>query len=293
MLRKLQLAQLCRCIRWADVLILQGAPILGVAFSVRLITAASLTALIVFCAASFLLVTHIFTFNDWAASVETVSEPDTALSPPKRLHVPSSVLLSLSLSSLVVSLVLFLFLSLRLFSLGALIAALGVFYSHPSLNAKSMPIVSTLLHLVGGTLYFLLGYSLFSAIDLRGLLFGTFFGVTFAAGHPIQEVRDFHEDRQLGATTNAIVFGLRPTFFTGVILFVMQYVYLFVLAWFGFVPRFLAILPIVFFPIHLWWATSTLRQGLSSESITRFQNRYRILYALIGLVMLVAAFNRH
>jgi 4-hydroxybenzoate polyprenyltransferase len=287
------LQRLFRCIRWADVLILQGAPILGVAFSVGPITPANLTALILFCAASLLLVSHIFAFNDWAELLESISEPDSVAPRPKRADVSSSVLLFFSLFALVVGLVLFLFLSMRLFSLAALIAALGVFYSHPSLNAKSMPIVSTLLHLMGGTLYFLLGYALFSAIDLRGLLVGTFFGVTFAAGHPIQEVRDFEEDRQLGATTNAIVFGLRPNFFAGVVLFTIQYVYLFILAWSGIVPRFLTVLPVVFFPIHIGWTILTLRQGLSRESITRFQNRYRILYALIGLAMLVSVFNRH
>jgi 4-hydroxybenzoate polyprenyltransferase len=169
------------------------------------------------------------------------------------------------------------------------IAAFGIFYSHPSLNAKSMPIISTVLHLVGGALYFLLGYALFSpALDLRGILIGGFFGVTFAAGHPIQEVRDFHEDRQVGATTNAIVFGPRPSFFAGLILFALQYAYLFVLAWSGFVPRVLALLPIVLFPIHIFWTVQTLRGGLGRESIARFQNRYRILYALIGLAMLLS-----
>jgi 4-hydroxybenzoate polyprenyltransferase len=285
---QLQLARLLRCIRWADVLILEGTPILGVAFSLGPITAAKLTMSIFFGAASLLLLTHIFTFNDWADSAHIGFDSSATKSSFRCANIPSQVLLSFSLSILAASLLLLLFISARLFLLGGSIAALGIFYSHPSFNAKSMPIVSTLLHFAGGMLHFLLGYALFSAIDLRGVLVGMFFGVTFAAGHPIQEVRDFHEDQRMAATTNAIVFGPRPSFFVGVILFAVQYLYLFFLAWSGFIPRFLAILPIVFSPIHLLWTIFTLRDGLDSESITRFQNRYRILYALIGVAMLAA-----
>lgn len=278
------LQRLFHCIRWADVLILEGTPILGVAFSFGSIRSSNLIVLVAFCVASFFLVTHIFTFNDWAESIETVRSERTATAE----QVRPPVLLSFSFLLLFGSLLLFIFLSFRLFSLAVVIAAFGILYSHPSLNGKSIPVVSTLLHLVGGLLYFLLGYALFAEIDLRGLLVGMFFGVTFAAGHPIQEVRDFQEDRKVGAKTNAIVFGLRPNFFAGVILFTIQYVYFFVLAWSGFFPRVLALLPIVFFPIHLWWTILTLQSGLTFENITRFQNRYRILYALIGVAILLS-----
>jgi 4-hydroxybenzoate polyprenyltransferase len=293
MLPQSQLTRLVRCIRWADVLILQGAPILGVAFSIGPFASVNLPALVLFCAGSFLLVTHIFTFNDWAESVQAADNTDSS-SPVIRLEeIRPPILLSFSFSLLATSLVLFAFLSLRLFSLAVLIAASGIFYSHPSLNAKTMPIFSTLLHLAGESLYFLLGYALFSSIDLRGVLIGLFFGITFAAGHLVQEVRDFDEDRQFGARTNAIVFGPRRNFFAGAVLFTVQYLYLFGLAWSGLIPRLLVFLPIVFFPIHIIWTIQTLRRGLNSESITRFQNRYRILYVLIGLTMLLSALVRY
>lgn len=288
-----QLVRLFRCIRWTDVLILQGAPVLGVAVSIGAISPTKLIAAAIFGAGSFLLVTHIFTFNDWADSAQMGSGSGPTKSPAERAGIRPQVLLLFSLSTLVASLLVFLSLSLPLFLLAATIAALGIFYSHPSLNAKSMPIVSTLLHLVGGLLHFLLGYALFSQIDRSGLLIGSFFGLTFAAGHPVQEVRDFHEDHRVGAKTNAIAFGSRPNFFAGLILFSLEYFYLFALAWSGVVPRFLAVLPIVFYPIHILWSVMALRDGLTSESIVRFQIRYRILYALIGLTMLFSFFNRH
>ena len=47
------------------------------------------------------------------------------------------------------------------------------------------------------------------AIDVRGLAIGTYFGLTFAAGHLTQEVRDYHADVHNGIRTNAAVFGPR------------------------------------------------------------------------------------
>lgn len=287
MSRNSQLARFFRAIRWADVLVLQGAPILGVAFSSPKAVAAMPVTAAVFAAASLLLMMHVFAFNDWADSRQREHHG----APPSREHMEPTVLLSFSLSLLVASLTLFLLLSPRLFSLAALIAALGIFYSHPSLNAKSMPIVSTLLHLVGGEFHFLLGYALFLPIDGRGVLIGLFFGLTFAAGHPVQEARDVLEDRHVGAKTNAVVFGQRPSFAASMVLFTVQYLYLFWLAWSELIPRFLAALPIIFYPAHIAWAVSTVRRGLTTENITQFQSRYRLLYAIIGLALLLSVIS--
>lgn len=283
-----RLAGLLRCIRWADVLILQGAPILGIAFSIGPSAAVQRTASLFFGVASFLLVNHIFTFNDWAESIEAERENDPAVSQIKPGDISPRALFAFSFALLFASLLFFLFWSPRLFFLAAAIAASGIFYSHPSLNAKSMPIISTLLHLVGGVLHFLLGYALFSTIDRRGVLIGLFLGLTFAAGHPIQEIRDLDEDRRVGTKTNAVVFGQRATFFAGLILFTVEYMYLFWLAWSGLIPRFLVVLPVVFYPIHISWSVAPLRNGLTSTSITKFENRYRILYVLIGLALLLS-----
>src|ERR1700682_724164 len=172
--RSSHLAQLFRCIRWADVLILQGAPVLGIAFSIGPIIATKLIASSIFGAGSLLLVAHVFTLNDWADFRRGVHHSNRAMLQLESRNITPRLLLVFSFLLLLVSLLFFLFLSGRCLLLAVVIAALGIFYSHPALNAKSMPIVSTLLHLVGGLLYFLLGYALFSAIDLRGVLIGLF-----------------------------------------------------------------------------------------------------------------------
>lgn len=291
--RRSRLAQLVRCVRWEDVILLQGAPVLGVVFSISSMTAitASLPApFLVFVLGSVLLMIHVFTLNDWAEYTSGVHHSNASMMELEGRSITPRLLLIFSLALLVASLFLFFTLSARCGLIAAAIAVLGFCYSHPSINAKSIPVLSTLLHLAGGVIHFLLGYSLFSEIDFRGVLIGLFFGLTFAAGHPIQEARDFDEDRQAGAKTNAIVFGRKASFIAGLIMFSAQYFCLFMLGWTEYLPRFLIFVSMVSFPIHLGWWFLALRDGLTSQGIVKFQARYRTLYVLIGLVTLFFLF---
>ena len=291
MFRVSQLPSLFRCIRWGDVAVLEGVPILGVVLSAGGAATAESTKLVLFGFASFLLLAHVFTLNDWADFTRGVHHSSRAMLQLEQRNIGPRQLLMFSFLLLVASTALFVFLSWRCLFLAAAVALLGIFYSHPSLNAKSMPVISTALHFLGGTLDFLLGYALFLPVDLRGVLIGLFFGIAFAAGHPIQEVRDLQEDRRAGARTNAIVFGPKASFLAGIVLFSVQYVYLFALAWCALLPRPLAILPVIFYPMQLVWSGQTIRNGLTSENIVRLQSRYRIIYAFIGFGMLLAVLS--
>ena len=131
------------------------------------------------------------------------------------------------------------------------------------------------------------GVSLFGAIEPAAGGFGLFCGLAFAAGHLNQEVRDFEGDRENRITTNAVAFGTRRTFIAGLVLFTAAYAQLVALAATGVIPGRLAILGCLYAP-HLYWSLKTLAEGLSFESIGRFQARYRALYAVIGAVVLSA-----
>src|SRR5207245_6909646 len=131
------------------------------------------------------------------------------------------------------------------------IAAVGVVYSHPSINTKIMPILSSSPHLVGGLLHFLLGYSLFVGIDRRGILIALFFALTFTAGHLNQEVRDHDGDRLNGIRTNAVAFGTKSVFVMGALLFTLAYAHLFALAYAEIVPAPLVTLPLGLYTVPL------------------------------------------
>ena len=281
---RLRSSALLRHIRFDEVFVLQGTPLMGVVFSIGTITAGKLETLLLFLFGSILLVAHVFTLNDWADVAHGLKAPDP--------QVPSRRLFWFSLSLLVASLLAFALIGLRVVILGLIVAALGFFYSHPKLNAKGTPVASSIPHLVGGLFHFLLGYAVFLPIDERGILIALFFALTFMAGHLNHEVRDFDLDSHNNARTNAVAFGKRPAFLAGLIVFTFAYLCLFVLGWFRFIPRPLAFLALLFYPLHLFWSLRALRSQLSPEKLDRFQIQYRVLYAVIGISMLCSLFYR-
>lgn len=280
------------CIRYQDVFVLQGSPLLGAAFSIGALTVDTAVSLAIFTLASMLLVAHVFSFNDWAGIALDANDPNKSAAVFVTRGIGRRDVAVLSLALLAASLVLFALLRRQTLLVGVAIAALGAFYSHPASNAKGIPVVSSLPHLVGGTLHFLLGYSLFAHIDGRGILIGLFFALTFTAGHLNQEVRDYEGDRLNGIRTNAVAFGSTPAFVAGLVLFTLAYADLFALAAARIVPLPLVVLPLLLYPVHVVWSIATLRRGLTFTTVSRFQNRYRLLYALIGVGMVAALFVR-
>jgi 4-hydroxybenzoate polyprenyltransferase len=273
---------LLRHIRFDEVFVLQGTPLMGAAFAIGAITTANLETLLIFLAGSILLVAHVFTLNDWADIAHGLKAPDPLVS--------SLRLFWFSIFLLIASLLVFELISARVVVLGAIVAVLGFFYSHPKLNFKGTPIASSIPHLVGGLFHFLLGYAVFSPIDSRGILIALFFALTFTAGHLNHEVRDFELDSQTRARTNAVAFGKRSAFVAGLIVFTCAYLCLFLLGWFRFVPRPMAFLALLFYPLHLFWSLRALRDQLSPQIVDRFQFQYRALYAVIGIAMLCGLF---
>jgi len=280
------------CIRFPEVLVLQGSPLLGAAFALRDPTVDKAAVGLVFALASLLLVAHIWSFNDWAGLQADLNDPNKSERVFSTKGVSPAGVLLFSLGLLVAALVLFSLLPHQTLLIAVIIAALGMLYSHPALHAKSVPILSSFPHLVGGVLHFLLGYSVFDAIDRRGVLVGLFFALTFTAGHLNQEVRDYDGDRVNGLRTNAVFFGRTPTFLAGLVVFTLAYADLVLLAARGIVPVALGVPPLLLYPLPLFWSLRTLRSGLSFESVSQLQRRYRMLYALIGCSMLAALVAR-
>jgi len=275
---------LLRHIRFDEVFVLQGTPLMGALFSMSALTTVHFETLFVFLIGSILLVAHVFTLNDWADIAHGLKAADP--------QVSSLRLFWFSLFLLVTSLLVFALIDLRVVILAVIVAVLGFFYSHPKLNFKGTPIASSLPHLIGGVFHFLLGYAVFTPIDQRGIFIALFFALTFAAGHLNHEVRDFNLDQKNRARTNAVAFGKRATFVAGLILFTCAYLCLFLLGWFRLVPRPLSFLAAVFYLLHLYWSLRALRSQLNPEILDRFQVQYRSLYALIGIGMLCFLFYK-
>ncbi|MGZ4778502.1 MAG: UbiA family prenyltransferase, partial [Thermoanaerobaculia bacterium] len=216
-----------------------------------------------------------------------LSDPNTAARDFTARGVGRTEIGVLAAGLLALSLVLFSRLGASTFCLSLAIATLSALYSLPQFNWKGRPLLSSAAHLGGGTLHFLLGYSVGSAIDRRGLAVAVFFGLTFAAGHLTQEIGDHQGDVINGIRTNAVIFGQRRTFAASIALFTLAYALLVLLALRGTIARPLAAL-VVLYPIHLLWSLETLAAGLTYANVRRLQTRYRALYTIIGLAMVAA-----
>jgi len=280
------LSRLLSCIRFDEVLVLQGSPLLGAVFSIGRLTGEKAADLSIFAAASFCLSAHVFVLNDWSGISADSRDPNrtTGVCVNKGIHHSSVRYLWMALLAL--SLLLLSPFGSRTLLIALAIAGLSALYSAPAFHMKGVPILNSAIHLGGGLLHFLLGYSLFRPVDGRSLEIGCFFALAFAAGHLTHEARDLEADFLNGIRTNAVTFGRARCFAAGLGLFTIADVLLVVLAARGTVPRAL-VLVAAFYSVHLYWSLQTLPAGLNFESIRRLQVRYRALYAIIGLMMVV------
>ena len=270
------------CLRFQEVLVLQGPPLMGVMFGFRELAIAQVPTLLLFFLATLCLLAHVFSFNDWAGIAADLNDPNKLQDVFLTKGITRREVRTVTLFLALMSLALYSLLPVQTLLLAVGIIVLGLLYSHPRIHGKGIPIVSSCLHLTGGVLHFLLGYSLFGGIDLRGVLIGLFFALIFTAGHLNQEVRDYEGDRLNGILTNGVRFGQRKIFVISFLLFTFSYWYLWGLARYGLVPPALGYL-IILLPVqgYLFWRT--LKAGLTFQSVTRFQAQYRLLYAGIGL----------
>ncbi len=275
------------CLRLPEILVLQGSPLLGAAFAIRHPAAANVGPLAILIVANICLMAHIFMLNDWAGLTSDLIDPNKTAGVFTARDVGRKEIGGLTAGLLALSLLLFSRLGSSALCLSLAIAALSALYSLPLFNWKGRPLLSSAVHLAGGVLHFLLGYSLGNVIDLRGLAIAAFFALTFAAGHLTQEVRDHQGDALNAIRTNAVVFGPRHTFAASLTLFTLAYALLLVLALQGILPLPLASFAALY-PLHLRWSLETLAGGLTYASIRRLQARYRALYAIIGVAMVTA-----
>jgi 4-hydroxybenzoate polyprenyltransferase len=267
--------------------VLQGPPLLGAAFALGHGLAENAGRLAVLVAANLCLVAHIFALNDWSNHSADLDDPNKAAGVFTARGVGQREMGALTAGLLIVSLVLFWWLGAAAFVIALSIAGLSSLYSSPPFAWKGRPLLSSAAHVAGGALHFLLGYALGAAVDRRGLLVAAFFAVTFTAGHLTQELRDYDGDVRNGVRTNAVIFGKRRTFAASLALFTLSQALLVFLALQGMVPRAIILL-VALYPLHLRWSTQALAGGLTYASICRLQARYRALYAVIGVALLVA-----
>jgi 4-hydroxybenzoate polyprenyltransferase len=273
--------------RGLEVVVLQASPILGCFLGGFGLNPSGVIRLGVLLIGSLALTAHVFVFNDWAGHSSDIRDPRRSTVVFAQRGISRRQVACVATALLIFANVAFAAAGRRTVLLGAAIAGLSVLYSSSPTFGKSTPIVASINHLLGGSLHFLLGYTLFRPLDASGLMISLFFGLVFAGGHLNQEVRDYEGDLLSGIRTSAVVFGCRRAFLASLVLFTAAYAILAGLAALGIVPR-LLLWSIVLWPLHVGWSLRALQRGLGFETALWMQRRYRLLFALIGLAMLAS-----
>ncbi|WP_082606764.1 UbiA family prenyltransferase [Acidovorax sp. Root275] len=279
--------RLLSCIRFDEVLVLQGAPLLGAVFAMGHFTHQSAALLLLLAAGNAFLVAHVFMLNDWSGVHQDLRDPTRSAGVFLNRGIRRNEIGALLLILLLLSLMAFNQLGRTTLVIGLMIAVASALYSVPHVYMKGIPLANSLLHVVSGLLHFLLGYSVFKNPDMNGLQIGLFFATIFSAGHLTQEVRDCDADFRNGIQTNAVKFGKKQSFIASFVLFTLADALLIALAMKGTVPQLLALLVAAIYPVHLYWMLQALHEGLTFEAVRRLQARYRVLYAGIGIGMVV------
>lgn len=271
-------------IRLYEVAQLPGSPLIAASFAVTTIDANSLITGFCLLVGSCFLVAHVFLFNDWSGIAGDLRDLNRARLTFVTRGITREQVGWLSGATLAIGLLIFAYFDWTSLTLAAAIAGLSALYSAPCTHLKGLPLANSLLHLTGGLLHFLLGYSMFGPIDMRGVAIGSFFALMFTAGHFTHEARDHEGDRANRIRTNAVAFGKATSFVMGLVLFTAAYGLLIALAFNDVIARGFAFVGVLHV-LHLAASINAFRQGLTFDSIHRLQRWYRSICLLIGVLM--------
>jgi 4-hydroxybenzoate polyprenyltransferase len=273
--------------RAPEVLALQASPFLGIALGGLPFEWFGILRLCLLLAGSLALTAHIFVFNDWVGYQSDSRDLRRSGLVFTQHGINRSEVLRVVIALLGMAIVALAAVGNVALLIGSAIAILSVLYSCSTFFGKQTPVMGTFNHLLGGSLHFLLGYTLVHTLDTRGLALSLFFGLVFAGGHLNQEIRDYEGDLLNGICTNAVVFGCRHTFVASAATFSAAYAIIIGLAGLGMLPAFLLLSGIGWI-LHMAWTLQAYQRGLGFETTRWLQRRYRIAFALIGLAILMS-----
>jgi 4-hydroxybenzoate polyprenyltransferase len=272
----------------------EAAPFCGVALLGHLLDGTadgcSLPASIVFAViGSFFLASFAFVFND----LQDAEADRLSGSKPERPLVSGlfSPLVARIISIMLAAtgiLLLALGTGLPSLVIGLMTLPLSILYCIRIFPLKTVPVVSSLLHVVQATLIYVMGAWSTGPVDPASILIGLYFGILFAAGHLHHEVQDKEADRRTGVRTHAVRFGSGPTLWAGFFVWSLSCAYFSALMLLDIVPDSLGWIQIAMFACYLVAFFSIIPGGTNARRMRQLQKIYRTAYFLGGLAMIAA-----
>lgn len=282
------LAKIIRLFRLIDAAVFTGMPVAGIIIAVYHSTGIHIeySNILIFIPAVYLMALHVFLINDWYDFTNDRNDPGKAL-----LLVSSKFIFVMALFSGLFSLVILISFSTNSFFIGLMLFLLSLVYSTSTfyIHGKTICILASLLHLVGGLLAFLLGYLFVGIYSTDVLIAGLMIGILLSAGHIFQEIQDVQGDLKNNIRTTANLLGINHSAFLGLGLLFMAHLIMEYLIGTGFFPAVTAGNWVAFILVALSIGNK-LRKKITRYSIKQFRNQYRIVYAALGLYIFIKIF---
>lgn len=271
--------------RLPEVLLICGAPFLGVLLTIPDLTLSSIGRAAYVLTGILALAIHIYLYNAWAGLVYDQADPRRKVDPLLRGQLKPAKALAASLVSLSISLAIFLSLSVGLFLIALAKAALWFLYAHPRIALKRIPVVPTLLHVAGGTLAVYLACTAMEGLSLERIWVSFYFGLVLGAGHLNHELLDCEVDRLGNFKTSPIRFGKKPVFIASFIFFTFSTAYFCGLTAAGVLSGSLVLGLVAVYPLYAMFVFRAYKAGISADAIQRLRSQYRALYVAAGVYM--------
>jgi len=280
-------------LRVKEIILIGGITFIGLVFNTNLFIPKIFLKWILIMLSSYSLLSHAFLSNDWSGYYYDKYDVNKKNRPLIKGEMSLTEVRILSLILLVISLILAATVSYISLIIVAAIVILNYLYSGRKVFLKSVSVISTIIHGLGASLGFLLGYTYNGTLDLRGIYFAFYFGIVYSAGHLNHEILDFDSDKKSGISTNANVVGKRKTFISSFILFSLSFLYIILLALNNILPLTLILGFIITYPIYTYFFLKTFRSSLDYKAMIWFRQKYRIIFLLWGIFMaIIIVFNK-
>ena len=275
-------------IRFYNVLLFLGFPLLGALFSLEEITPSNFFKLALFTIFNFLFLIYVFLFNDWGDAILNAEEPSARQR--QALKYPNLIsgreVLGLCIALALLSVIGVHYLSFNSGFLLILVLIITGLYSYPKFTLKHYIFGPELAHFLGGAFYFLSGWTLFQPISDSAIRLSIFFGIVLTAGNFANQIEHFDQELKIRLKTSAICFGKKPVYKLSLWLFILSAIYLLIMALRESVPFWL-IFPAIL--LCLCWGIIILYSARLKlfENIPRLRRIIRIIYSVFSLILII------
>jgi 4-hydroxybenzoate polyprenyltransferase len=272
-------------LRVKEILLIGGVTFLGLVFNTTSYDQSMFSRWLVIMLASYSLLGHAFASNDWSGYKYDKNDVNKSNRPLMKGELSLTEIKVMCISLLIFSLTMAAIVSYISLLMVIGVVILNYLYSGEKVFLKSMPVISTIIHGLGATLGFLLGYGSLGYLDFTGISFAFYFGILYAAGHLNHEISDLDSDRLSGIPTNADLLGKKKAFIFSFILFSFSFVYVILLSFQGVLPQTIIIGVVIAYPVYSYFFWTTLYSSLSYESMISFRRKYRFIFLFWGIFM--------